>query len=73
MPADKVARAVVTAVQRGQRSVVLPRVVNVLLLGDALSPRLGDLMVSALTVRPVARLLGLNGGETFHQTISRAA
>jgi NADP-dependent 3-hydroxy acid dehydrogenase YdfG len=73
MPADKVARAVVTAVRRGQRSVVLPRVVNVLLLGDALSPRLGDLMVTALTVRPVARLLGLSGGKTLHQTISAAA
>jgi hypothetical protein len=49
---------------------VLPRVVNVLLLGDALSPRLGDLMVTALTVRPVARLLGMSGSTTFPQTIS---
>jgi NADP-dependent 3-hydroxy acid dehydrogenase YdfG len=70
LPADKVARAVVAAVRRGQLRVVLPRVVNVLLLGDAFSPRLGDLMVTALTVRPVARLLGMSGGTTFHQTIS---
>ncbi|HEY4004588.1 MAG TPA: SDR family oxidoreductase [Pseudonocardia sp.] len=70
---DKVARAVLAAVRRGRRRVVLPRTANLLLLGEAFSPRLGDLIATSLTIRPVARLLGLSGGSTFHQTISSAA
>ena len=54
-----VASAVVQAVRRGTRRVVLPRTANMLLLGEALSPWLGDLIARALTVRPVARLLGM--------------
>jgi NAD(P)-dependent dehydrogenase (short-subunit alcohol dehydrogenase family) len=69
LSAEDVARGVVDAVRRGKRRVVMPRRANSLLLGEALSPRLGDLIATALSKRPVARLLGLSGGQTYHQAI----
>jgi short-subunit dehydrogenase len=66
---EEVARSVVAAVRRGTRRVVLPRPANFLLLGEALSPRIGDLIASALTRRPVARLVGMSRGTTYHDTI----
>lgn len=66
---DAVARAVVSAVRHGKRRVVLPRTANMLLLGEAVSPRIGDLIATALTRRPFARALGLSRGRTYHETI----
>jgi hypothetical protein len=73
LSADDVGRSVVVAVRRGKRRVVLPRTAGMLLLGEALSPRIGDLIASALTVRPVARLLGMSRGKTYHETIFEAS
>ena len=70
LSSDEVAKAVVTAVRRGQRRVVLPRTANMLLLSEALSPRLGDLVTTALTKRRIAALLGMSSGKTYHETIS---
>ncbi|MEV4143763.1 SDR family oxidoreductase [Amycolatopsis sp. NPDC049691] len=70
LSSDDVAKAVVTAVRRGQRRVVLPRTANMLLLSEALSPRLGDLVATALTKRRIAALLGMSSGKTYHETIS---
>ncbi|MCE0763053.1 SDR family oxidoreductase [Pseudonocardia kujensis] len=69
LSSDDVAHAVVIAVRRGKRRVVLPRTANMLLLGEAFSPRLGDLIATALTKRPVARMLGMSRGTTYHETI----
>lgn len=69
LSADDVARAVVTAVRHGKRRVVLPRTANMLLLGEAVSPRIGDLIATALTRRPIARLLRMSRGKTYHETI----
>jgi NADP-dependent 3-hydroxy acid dehydrogenase YdfG len=66
---ELVARAVVQAVRRGRQRVVLPRMANMLLLGEAVSPRLGDGIARALTVKTVARLLGLSRGTTYHDLI----
>jgi NAD(P)-dependent dehydrogenase (short-subunit alcohol dehydrogenase family) len=66
---EEVAHSVVAAVRRGTRRVVLPRPANFLLLGEALSPRIGDLIASALTRRPIARLVGMSRGTTYHDTI----
>ncbi|SCF68201.1 NADP-dependent 3-hydroxy acid dehydrogenase YdfG [Streptomyces sp. MnatMP-M17] len=66
---EDVARAVTKAVRRGKRRVVLPRAANMLLLGEALSPRIGDLIATALTQRPIARSLGMSRGKTYHETI----
>jgi hypothetical protein len=40
-----------------------------LLLGEAVSPRIGDLIATALTRRPIAKLLGMSRGKTYHETI----
>ncbi|SDG77758.1 SDR family oxidoreductase [Pseudonocardia oroxyli] len=69
LSADDVARAVVRAVRRGRRRVVLPRTASILLLAEAFSPRLGDLVATALTKRPVARMLGMSRGTTYHDAI----
>ncbi|HEY4018963.1 MAG TPA: SDR family oxidoreductase [Pseudonocardiaceae bacterium] len=66
---DAVARAVVAAVRRGKRRVVLPRTANMLLLGEAVSPVIGDFIATALTRRPIVRMLGMSRGTTYHETI----
>jgi short-subunit dehydrogenase len=71
-PAD-IARSVVAAAHRGTPRVVLPKMANMLLLGEALSPRIGDFIASALTRRPVARLLGMSRGPTYHHTLAVGA
>jgi hypothetical protein len=43
-----------------------------LLLGEAFSPRIGDLIAFALTLRPVVQLLGMGRGKTYHQTLAEA-
>jgi short-subunit dehydrogenase len=71
---DKVAAAVISAVDRRRRRIVLPWQAHMLLLGEALSPWLGDLIARALTVRFIARLLGVSHGTTYHDTLpSRSA
>jgi NAD(P)-dependent dehydrogenase (short-subunit alcohol dehydrogenase family) len=66
---EEVARATLAAVRRGTRRVVLPRPANALLLGEALSPRIGDLIAYGLTRRPIARLVGMSRGTTYHETL----
>jgi NADP-dependent 3-hydroxy acid dehydrogenase YdfG len=66
---EDVGRSVVAAVRRGRRRVVLPRTANMLLLGEALSPRIGDLIAFSLTLQPVVWLLGIGRGKTYHETI----
>ena len=67
---ENVGRSVVAAVRRGTPRVVMPRVANVLLLGEALSPRIGDLIAYALSLRPVARMFRISRGTTYHQAIA---
>ncbi|MFB9660140.1 SDR family NAD(P)-dependent oxidoreductase [Glycomyces mayteni] len=69
LSADTVARAVVAAARRRTPRVVLPRRANMLLLGEAVSPRLGDLIATALSRRRITRLLRMSSGRTYHQTI----
>lgn len=66
---DDIGRATVRAVARGTQRVVLPRMANMLLLGEALSPRMGDLIAYALTLKPIAWALGMSSGRTYHQVI----
>jgi NADP-dependent 3-hydroxy acid dehydrogenase YdfG len=64
-----VAAAVIAAVARRRRRVVLPWQANMLLWGEAVSPSVGDLIARALTVRFVARLLGMSNGTTYHDLL----
>lgn len=70
LSSDDVARCVVAAVRRNKRRAVLPQQAKMLLLGEALSPRIGDLIAAGLTHRPIARILGMSRGQTYHETIS---
>ncbi len=70
LSAEQVGEAVVAAVRRGKRRVVLPQMANMLLIGEALSPRLGDVIALALAIRPIAWLLGMSRGKTYHQVIA---
>jgi short-subunit dehydrogenase len=70
LSSEDVARAVVAAVRHNKRRIVLPRTANMLLLGEAFSPRIGDLIATALTHRPIARFLRMSRGKTYHETIS---
>ena len=70
LSSEDVGRLVVAAVRRGTPRVVLPRIANVLLLGEALSPRIGDLIAYALSLRPFAWLFGMSRGTTYHQAIA---
>jgi len=70
LSSEDVGRVVVAAVRHRTPRVVLPRIANLLLLGEALSPRIGDLIAYGLSLRPVARLFGLSRGTTYHQAIT---
>lgn len=71
LSADDVARAVVTAVRRGKRRLVLPPIVTVLLVTEAVSSRLGDLIITLLARnRWFGQAMGLSRGRTYHQAIS---
>ncbi|OBI51253.1 hypothetical protein A5706_24810 [Mycobacterium sp. E796] len=69
LASEDVARAVVSAVRRGAPRVVMPGPAKLLLLGEAFSPRIGDLIASALARRSLIRLVGMSRGKTYHQTI----
>ncbi len=69
LSSEDVARSVVTAARRGTPRLVLPRPANFLLLGEALSPRVGDLIAAGLARRPIARLVGMSKGSTYHDTV----
>jgi NAD(P)-dependent dehydrogenase (short-subunit alcohol dehydrogenase family) len=71
LTADDVARAVIKAVRHRRRRVVLPRPANTLLLGEALSPRFGDMIATALTHKPIARLFGVSHGDTYHAMLAQ--
>ena len=66
---ETVARAVVAAAYRGTPRVVVPAMPGLLLLGEALSPRLGDAIARALADGWLARLLGMSRGQTYHDVI----
>ncbi|MFS8098650.1 SDR family NAD(P)-dependent oxidoreductase [Lentzea alba] len=70
LSADEVGQAVVKAVSSGRQRVVLPRRANLLLLGEALSPRIGDAIATALSTRRIARLMGMTG-KTYHELLAR--
>jgi short-subunit dehydrogenase len=73
LQSDHVARAIVNAVRTGKRRLILPRVASSLLLAEALSPRLGDLLARALTNKPLAWSLGIYRGKTYHDLLPSTA
>jgi NADP-dependent 3-hydroxy acid dehydrogenase YdfG len=70
LPAEIVGAAVVETVRNCSPRLVLPATANMLLLGEALSPRLGDAIADGLAKGTLAKLLGLSSGKTYQQTIA---
>lgn len=70
MSVEHVARTTVAALARGKRRVVVPKVVNLLLVAEAISSSAGDLIIRGIAEWPwFGRLLGLNRGKTYHQSL----
>ena len=69
LSSEYVGDAVVRAVGNGRSRLIMPRVANLLLLGEALSPRIGDAIAKALTIKPIAWSLGMYRGRTYHQLV----
>lgn len=72
LPAAYVAEQVVQAVRQGTPRLVLPRKAEMLVLGEALSPRLGDGIAAALAHGGLARLLRFDQGKTYHEVIANS-
>jgi NAD(P)-dependent dehydrogenase (short-subunit alcohol dehydrogenase family) len=68
---DQVGRAVLSAARRGAPRIVLPRVANMLLLGEAVSPRIGDFVALTLSKPLFARFIGMSDGTTYHHVITK--
>ncbi len=64
---DSVAKAVLNGVYYNQARIVLPFQPKVLILADAISPYLGDLIVRLLANKIFARLLGTYKGKVYHE------
>jgi short-subunit dehydrogenase len=73
LKAERVARDIADGVARGRARLILPRRANMLLLGDALSSRLGDSIARALAQGFLARVLLLSSGKTYHEAINATA
>lgn len=69
---DDVSRAVVAAIRRGKRRVVIPKIVTLLLVAEAISSRAADLFLVGLgRYRWFGWAVGLSRGQNYHQSISR--
>ncbi len=67
LPAHHVAEKMIQAVLRGAPRLVLPRTATMLLLGEAMSPHIGDYIASALASGWLARILRFDRGRTYHE------
>lgn len=61
----QVAKALLSGIDHNQARIVVPFQPNVLLLADALSPSLGDMVVRMLSGRLTSRLLGTYRGRIY--------
>ncbi len=62
---EEVAKAVLNGIEHNQARIVVPFQPNVLLLADALSPGLGDMVVRLLSNKVTSRLLGTYRGHVY--------
>ncbi len=69
--AEAVASGIVSAVRNNRPRAILPWQPKMMLLADALSPRLGDFIVRLLSTRVFSRLIGMNRGRTYQFPVLR--
>lgn len=65
IPVESVAAAVLNGVYKNQARIVVPFQPKMLLLADAISPRLGDLIVRLMPNRVFAFLIGIYRGKVY--------
>ncbi|TDI89113.1 MAG: SDR family oxidoreductase [Candidatus Dadabacteria bacterium] len=63
---ESVAKAVVNGVYYNQARIIVPFQPKLLLLADAISPHIGDLVVKLLSNKVFSRLLGTYRGRLYH-------
>lgn len=68
IPPQQVAKALLSGIHHNQARIVVPFQPNVLLLVDALSPGLGDMVVRMLSGRLTSRLLGTYRGHVYEHS-----
>jgi len=64
---ESVAKAVVNGVYYNQARIIVPFQPKLLLLADAISPHIGDLVVKLLSNKVFSRLLGTYRGRLYHE------
>ena len=64
---ESVAKAVVNGVQYNQARIIVPYQPRILIALDAISPRIGDLIVRGLSNKIFARVLGTYRGKLYHE------
>ncbi len=64
---ESVAKAVINGVYYNQARIIVPFQPRVLILADAISQRIGDLIVRGLSNKIFARLLGTYRGKLYHE------
>lgn len=68
--AESVAEAVLKGVDKKQARIIIPFQPKMLLLADAISPRLGDLIVRLMPNRVFASLIGIYSGKVYEHNKS---
>ncbi|MCK5391743.1 MAG: SDR family oxidoreductase [Deltaproteobacteria bacterium] len=64
---ESVAKAVVNGVYYNHARIIVPFQPKLLLLADAISPRIGDIIVKLLSNKVFSRLLGTYHGKLYHE------
>lgn len=64
---ESVAKAVINGVYYNQTRIILPYQPRILIALDAISPRIGDLVVKGLSNKIFSRLLGTYRGKLYHE------
>lgn len=62
---EYVAEAVLTGIEKNHRRIVIPFQPNMLVIADAFSPRLGDMVLRMLPNKVISRLLGTYRGRLY--------
>jgi NADP-dependent 3-hydroxy acid dehydrogenase YdfG len=65
IPVEKVANAVLDGIEKNRPRIVVPFQPKMLLLADAISPRLGDLIVRLMANKLFSSLIGIYRGRVF--------
>lgn len=63
---ESVAKAVINGIYHNQARIVVPFQPKILMMADAISPNLGDMVVRMISNKKIARLFGTYRGKVYH-------